>query len=122
MLFFSIADIAFRKVWAYSLYMAKEQTPAGSEHAGIEKLRRTVGDTIAQLNTEGYGVSLSEDEEYFILKFPDGKELFTHKWEKIPVESETKGGPIMQVPIEDVLRAQVMYPNEDLRTALKHTK
>ena len=120
-----MADIAFPEAPAYSLYMAKEQTPAGSEHVGIEELRRKVNDMIAKLNTEGYKVSLSEDEEYFILKFPDGKELkelYTHKWEKIPVEPETKGGPMIHVPIEDVLRAQIMYPNEDLRTALKHKK
>ena len=98
--------------------MAKEQTPVGREHAGIEELRRKVNDTIAKLNAEGREISLSEDEEYFILKFPGGKELFTHKWEKIPVEPETKGGAILDVPIEEVLRAQVMYPGENLHTAL----
>ncbi len=94
----------------------KEKNTFESEQHN-QNFEKKVRDVVETLTKSGHEVSLGEDAEYFILHFSDGRDHFIHKWPHIMVEKDETHAA-KSVPVEDIIRARIMYPNDALQGAL----
>ncbi len=88
----------------------------GGEKEGIEQTRKRVAALIEELRAAGHELELEETADNFVVGLKDRKLVFP-KWEKVPARRHEKDETVL-IPLEDLIRARVEHPEEDLFDAL----